>query len=392
MHNYSFYKNIFGNQIFPLAFLDLDVLDQNISDIVKRAGNKKIRIASTSIRSPWVLRYILEKSQQFQGLMTFNARETVYLAENGFDDLLLAYPTINKKELSLLAKQVKNGKNIRLTVDSIPQVQIINAVAQENNIVFNLALDVDLSEKFPFIYFGVYRSSQKSLESIETLICTVKVFENVKLNSVMAYEAQIAETCDNQANFLNNTFIRFLKQKSIKNIAKKRYEVIDLFKRKGFRIKHVNGGGTGSLESTVQENIITEVTVGSGFYSPALFDEFQNFHHLPATGFALEITRIPGRNIYTALGGGYVASGSVSKNKLPKILFPEDAKLFENEGAGQVQTPIFTKESLNFGDPIILRHAKAGELFERFNEIKIIQGDEIIDSVKTYRGNGQCFM
>ena len=39
-----------------------------------------------------------------------------------------------------------------------------------------------------------------------------------------------------------------------------------------------------------------------------------------------------------------------------------------------------------------MRHAKAGELCERFDTLHLVQGDEIVDAVPTYRGEGQAFL
>ncbi|SJM57033.1 L-gulono-1,4-lactone oxidase [Arthrobacter rhombi] len=36
-------------------------------------------------------------------------------------------------------------------------------------------------------------------------------------------------------------------------------------------MEFVNGGGTGSIESTSAEATVTEVAAGSGFYGPELF-------------------------------------------------------------------------------------------------------------------------
>jgi D-serine deaminase-like pyridoxal phosphate-dependent protein len=65
------------------------------------------------------------------------------------------------------------------------------------------------------------------------------------------------------------------------------------------------------------------------------------------------------------------------------------------EGAGEVQTPlVLAKNSprIELGDPIFFQHAKAGELCERFNELILIQGNKIVDRVKTYRGEGFAFL
>jgi D-serine deaminase-like pyridoxal phosphate-dependent protein len=47
---------------------------------------------------------------------------------------------------------------------------------------------------------------------------------------------------------------------------------------------------------------------------------------------------------------------------------------------------------LGLGDPVVFRHAKAGELCERFDTIVLISQGRIVDRARTYRGDGQCFI
>jgi D-serine deaminase-like pyridoxal phosphate-dependent protein len=87
-HDYAYYKQVFGDHPMPFAYLDLDLLEQNIHHVVARAGGKRVRLASKSLRSVAVIRRILASDPCFQGLMCYTALEAVYLASQGFDDLL----------------------------------------------------------------------------------------------------------------------------------------------------------------------------------------------------------------------------------------------------------------------------------------------------------------
>jgi len=59
-----------------------------------------------------------------------------------------------------------------------------------------------------------------------------------------------------------------------------------------------------------------------------------------------------------------------------------------------VQTPLLgaAARELNFGDRVYMRHTKAGELCERFDSLYLVEGEEIVDEVPTYRGEGQAFL
>lgn len=159
-------------------------------------------------------------------------------------------------------------------------------------------------------------------------------------------------------------------------------------------LEFVNGGGTGSLHTTTHEAAVTEITAGSGFYAPTLFDHYSAFSLKPAAMLALPVVRKPSRRVATVLGGGYLASGPADALRLPTPHLPRGLKLDRNEGAGEVQTPVIgaPASGLGLGDRVYFRHAKAGELCERFNSLLLVEGDRIVDEVPTYRGEGQSFL
>jgi D-serine deaminase-like pyridoxal phosphate-dependent protein len=154
----------------------------------------------------------------------------------------------------------------------------------------------------------------------------------------------------------------------------------------------VNGGGTGSIQTTREEDVVTEITAGSGFYAPTLFDRYSSFSLRPAAMFAMPVVRKPSPSIATLLGGGYPASGAAGRDRLPATHLPRGLRVDPLEGAGEVQTPVTgsAAASLRVGANVYLRHAKAGELCERFNSLYLVRGGEIADEVPTYRGEGRC--
>ena len=327
--------------------------------------------------------------------MSFSGTEAVFLSKHGFKDILVAYPVVNPQVITEICDELKKGTAINLMVDKPDHIRLLDEVGRKNNVVIPISVDIDMSVDFPGLHFGVWRSSIRKPVNLETILEAIQERAHVRLEGVMGYEAQIAGVTDKvRGKWLMNNVVRSLKKFSINKIAAKRKRAVDMIKSMGFELKIVNGGGTGSLESTIRENVITEVTVGSGFFNSHLFDNYQKFRHEPAAGFACAINRHPEQNIYTVAGGGYVASGSIEPLKLPLPFMPEGAKLMKNEGAGEVQTPILYKgrESLRLGDPVFFRHSKAGELCERFNTLHLIRDNEIKDIVPTYRGEGHCFL
>ena len=211
----------------------------------------------------------------------------------------------------------------------------------------------------------------------------------------MGYEAQIAGLGDHYpGKAAKNRLVQMLKRRSVVEIAERRAAIVNLIERHGIQLRVVNGGGTGSMHTTRAESVVTEITVGSGFYSPALFDNYRDFRYKPVAGYAIEIVRQPGPSLYTCLGGGYIASGAVGTDKQPKPYLPYGARLDPLEGAGEVQTPVRYEGTtqLHLGDPIFMRHSKAGELCERFTHLLLVSRGAVVDTVTTYRGDGQCFI
>lgn len=393
--DYPSYREIFRGRPMPFAYLDLDLFAQNIRQIAEQAGGKRIRVASKSLRCVEAIRRVLAADACFQGIMCFTAREAVYLASQGFTDLLIGYPAWQSEDLSAVARATAEGAQITLMIDSIEHIEHIEQVARQYNVRLPVCLDIDMSVPFPGLYFGVRRSPLRSGADVSPLIERLKQSERVWLDGVMGYEAQIAGLGDRvPRQALKSLVIRQLKKRSLGIIAQRRREIVDLIRDAGLELRFVNGGGTGSELTTRTESVITEITVGSGFYSPVLFDNYRDFHYQPAVGYAIEIVRKPAPGIYTCLGGGYTASGAAGPDRLPQPYLPVGARLLSLEGAGEVQTPITYRgtQHLDLGDPIFLRHAKAGEVCEHFTHLLLVQQGALIGETPTYRGSGQCFL
>jgi D-serine deaminase-like pyridoxal phosphate-dependent protein len=208
----------------------------------------------------------------------------------------------------------------------------------------------------------------------------------------MGYEAHIAGLGDSPlGKRAQGPVIREIKRRSADEIAERRAAVVAAVSEVA-PLPLVNGGGTGSIHTTRQEDVITEITAGSGFYAPTLFDRYSSFRLTPAAMFAMPVVRRPSGGVATLLGGGYLASGAAGRDRLPTPHLPGGLRVDPLEGAGEVQTPVTgsTAASLQTGANVYLRHAKAGELCERFNTLYLVRGGAIADEVPTYRGEGRC--
>jgi len=381
-------------ETLPNLFLDLDAFDRNCRKIVENSNKKKIRIATKSVRSVKLLQRILQSDPIYQGVMCFTPSEALFLVNKGFHDILIGYPCWDEDEFYRIAKVNQGDTEVVCMVDSLDHVHYLAKIAQKANGMIYVCIDIDMSIKIGGFHFGVRRSPLSRPEEVLEIARKIKELDGVELKGIMGYEAQIAGVSDQMpSQRLQNMAISFMKKKSIIAVKERREEIVKALRSDGFSSLFVNGGGTGSMASTVKEPVVTEITVGSGFYSPLLFDSYKEFRYEPALYFALPIVRKPTTNIYTCLGGGYVASGIPGKDKLPQPVIPEGAKLLALEAAGEVQTPVFfDKYPLHIGDPIIFRASKAGEICERFTEIGCYSAGKLVERYETYRGDGVCFL
>lgn len=376
----------------PLAYVDLDAFDRNAAALAQRSGGKPIRLASKSIRCVDLLKRALKSHPLYQGVLCFSAREAAFLAGHGLDNLVVAYPTLDPVGIGAVAELTAQGHNITLMVDSEAQLPVLEAAAAAHHTRLQVALDLDMSQDYPALRFGMFRSPLTDVNSVLRLAERIGKSKTLQLVGVMGYEGQIAGLGD-AARDPKTRAIRQLKARAIPAIAERRAQMVAALARAGHELRFVNAGGTGSLESSSAEACVTEVAMGSGLYTPTLFDGYQAFRHESAVGFALTVTRQPTRNIVTCLGGGYIASGPHGESRLPTPYFPAGLKLLPNEGAGEVQTPLRVPPdvTLNIGDLVLFRHAKAGELCEHFAQLHAIQQGELVGAFKTYRGEGMQF-
>jgi len=379
---YDRLRVLLKNGPFPLAYVDLASFDQNADSLAKRAQPYPIRVASKSLRCVELTQRVL-KHPAYRGVLAYRGFEAVELVRRGIDDVVVAYPVVNTVELDAVAD---HARSITLMTDRPEHLEWLHAVAEAKKIEFSIAVDLDVSSRWPGVFFGVRRSWISSEARLEQYLTALKKFPRLKLVGAMGYEAQIAGVSDRGA------LMRFLKSRSIQDVLRIRRLRVEQIRAAGHALRFVNGGGTGSLESSREDPVITEVSAGSGLYQSTLFDDYRAFQSPPSAGFVLEVTRKPEAQIVTCFSGGYLASGSVGFEKQPTPVDPPGLSLLKHEGAGEVQTPLqgAGASSLQIGDLVFFRHAKAGELCERFNELSMISGDGVQKTL-TYRGEGWNF-
>ena len=396
--NYAWYRDIFEGVEAPFAFVDLDAMWSNSDILLRRATPKPIRPATKSLRCRSLIRRILDRDDRYRGLMTFTLPETLWLAESGLEDLLLAYPTADLEALAEMAVRTAARPETApiLTVDCVEHLDLIESVLGAAAGPVRLSIEIDTSwwTAGDRLRVGAKRSPVRTADQAVALATEIGRRPKLRLVGLMAYESQIAGVGDRPPGRpLRAGMVAWMKKNSIEELAARRAEVVEAVSKVA-DLEFINGGGTGSLETTSAEDAVTEVSAGSGFYAPVQFDHYSAFSLTPAAAYAIPVVRRPGPGVVTALGGGYPSSGPAGKGRLPSPWLPKGLKLDREEGAGEVQTPLIgpVADRLDLGDPVFMRHDKAGELCERFDSLYLVEGGEIVDQVPTYRGEGRTFL
>ncbi len=398
---YQALRDIFRGRRLPLAFVDLDAFDANVAYAAEkaRATGKTIRLGSKSIRCEPLMRRILEYGDIYRGFLTYTVEETKFLADKGHDDFIVAYPTVQPSDIELLIRLARDGKSAAVMVDSIQHLTVLSTAGEQAGVTLSACLELDLAYH-PLgtdrVHLGLRRSPVRTPEQALDLARQAQALKGVRIDCLMGYEGHIAGVNDDMpGQALNNFIMRTLKNMSVKELTSRRGAVVRSLKEAGTELRLVNGGGSGSLVSTLADESVTEVTVGSGFYASGLFHHFKEVRYQPSAFFATQVVRVPKEGMVTCQGGGYIASGPTEASKAPLPVMPVGMSYLPLEGAGEVQTPLQLADGtpeIALGDPVFFQHAKAGELCERFSELYLLQGGRIVDTVKTYRGEGMNFL
>lgn len=375
----------------PAAFVNLDTFDANVRHLASLAGDRPIRLATKSVRCHALLRRAADQlGDRFGGLMAVSPREAAWLVAAGWTDVLIAYPVARPADAKPLLDLAGSEASVCVVVDQVHHLDLLAGLAGPAGARISVVIEVDASFLgIPGVHAGVRRSPVRTADQAVALASQIAERQALRLAGVMVYEAQIAGLAD-RGHGLKAPIIHAIKSRSRPHVTRLRGQIVRALTQAGHTPRLVNGGGTGSLAFTAADPVVTEVTLGSGLLAPHLFDGYDDLSVLPAAFAALPVTRRSHPDHVTVHGGGYTASGAIGPDRAPRIHHPQGLRATGSEGFGEVQSPL--KEArpgaVELGDAVWVRHAKAGELFERFCIVHLVQDGSVVDSVRTWRGEG----
>lgn len=377
----------------PCMVVDLEAFDANAADLERRAGGTPIRVASKSVRVPALLRRALAR-EGFHGVLAYTLREALWLEEQGIsDDIVVAYPTVDRGALARLVASPSVAAHITLMVDDPVHLDVVDSVRASTAVPVRVSIEVDAGLRLGRQHVGPKRSPLYDVSDVVALARTIDRRNGFRLVGVMTYEGQVAGLPDDvPSQRAKSVVVRRIKALSMSQLQSRRHEIADAL-AEVTELEFWNAGGSGSVEATVADPVVTEVAAGSGLLVPGLFDHYRSFEPRPAAFYGLPVVRRPSPELATVHGGGLVASGAAGVDRLPIPWAPAGLHLTSLEGAGEVQTPLTGHPAalLEIGDLVWFRHAKSGEVFEHTNTVHLLTGTEFTDEVRTYRGHGLAF-
>lgn len=378
----------------PCAVVDLDAFDANAADLRQRAEGVPLRLASKSIRIPALLRRALAEPG-FSGVLGYTLAEALWLHAEGIsDDIVVAYPTVDRGALEQLTRSPSAAGAITLMIDDVAHLDVVDSVRSSKAVPVRIAVDVDAGLRGPAgVHVGPKRSPLRDTDLVLTLARTVVERPGFSLVGVMTYEGQVAGVPDDvPGQAARMAVVRRIKRSSLEQLSTRRAEIAAALGELA-DLEFFNAGGSGSVAESAADPSVTEVAAGSGLLVPTLFDHYRSFDARPAAFFASPVTRRPCRGTVTVHGAGYAASGAAGHDRNVTPWAPPGLELTSLEGAGEVQTPLVGPgaESLRIGDLVWFRHAKSGELFEHVDAVHLIRGSAVEETVVTYRGAGLTF-
>jgi D-serine deaminase-like pyridoxal phosphate-dependent protein len=384
----------------PYGVVSLPALAHNAHDMLRRAGGTTIRVASKSVRVRGIVDAVLALPG-YSGVLAYTLSEALWLASGDaahvpIEDVVVGYPTAERAAIRRLATDPALASRVTLMVDEIEQLDLIDSVIPPGRReTIRVALELDASWTNRVLgHIGAWRSPIATAADARAFAAAIVARPGFALVGMMAYESQIAGLVDQPVGRpAYGAMVRWIQKRSTAELSGRRGDVVAAV-REVAELEFVNGGGTGSLERTGAEEAVTEIAAGSGLFGPHLFDHYSHFSPAPAAAFALSVVRKPRTDMATLLGGGWVASGPPAADRLPLVAWPLGTKMVAREMAGEVQTPLTGPGAavLAVGDRVWLRHTKAGELSEHLDSFAVVDGDRIVDTEPTYRGEGKAFL
>ena len=159
-------------------------------------GGRPIRVATKSLRC----RYLIERALAtpgYRGAMCYSLAEALWLHAMGTsDDLLVAYPTVDRRALRALAADSQARQRVTIMTDSEAHLDVVDRALGDGHPEIRVCLDLDVSwrplGRLPMVHIGTRRSPLHTPEQAADFAKAITRRAGFRLVGVMGYEGQIA--------------------------------------------------------------------------------------------------------------------------------------------------------------------------------------------------------
>ena len=237
------------------------------------------------------------------------------------------------------------------------------------------------------IRIGAKRSPLRTPEQAAALAREIAA-RGLELDGLMMYEAQIAGVGDRPANRALGMALRAMQRASARELAARRAAVVAALPP----LRFVNGGGTGSVEAHGRR---AGGHRGGGGIRPVRADPVRRLHELHAP--PRRLLRPAGRAPPRRAAWPPCSAAATPPPARPAATASPAPSSRPASGSTARRAPARSRRrchgaDLQIGDRVWFRHAKAGELCERFDVLHLVEGDRVVATVPTYRGEGRTFL
>ncbi|MGM0602445.1 MAG: alanine racemase [Bacillota bacterium] len=225
----------------PSFFVNLDILDENIESMAEmcKEKNKELWPMVKTHKSTQIAKMQAEKGAA--GFLVGTVLEAEKLVEAGFDNIALAYPVVDEKNILRIIELLKKA-NVILAFDGKYAAEKFNIFLTEEEIEAEYLIIIDS---------GLHRLGVKPEKSAE-LAEKFKKYDNLRLKGICTHPGQVYGAAD---------------MAEVKKAAAEEVEAVKTAVRNleenGFNIEMAATGSTPTAKFAVESDVITVLRPGN---------------------------------------------------------------------------------------------------------------------------------
>lgn len=342
----------------PALILDEKIYCKNISAMktLLQGSGLKLRPHYKSHKCATIARKQIEDGAV--GMTCAKLDEALDLADSGIEDILIANQIVDKKKLARLA-ELAGDCRLTVCVDNAENVQAIENAAALAGSTVHCLIEYEI---------GMQRCGVATKEEVATLAEKISKCSHLVFDGVQAYAGHISYTVSweerksaTEANF------------------KKIRELLAYLKERGFTVKTLSGGSTGTAEIKAKEELYTELQAGSYLFMDSTYKDL----NLPFKNSLFILTTVVSVNDRLAVVDAGVKSCGVDQG-MPQCVGFGVSEIVASEEHFQLHNP--TKK-LKVGDKVLLIPGHCCSTVNLHDKIYLVNDNKVVDRIAvTARG------